>query len=186
MMGIEVTTVEEVHCLAFFENEESLSQFQNYIDEHIFKVPNNPEKFGHQLIVDEHENIQGQIDWLLINAITKSIDEVEAKVHELNGIFIPAHIDRSAFSLTSQLGFVPHELKADAFEISKYGRMNDILTKFPYLKNKAFISGSDAHFLDNIGFPFTEIIIQNLSFKEIRKAIFGHEGRSVKPIIKYV
>jgi len=183
MMGIEVTTVEEVHCLAYFENEESLSQFQKYIDKHILKVPNNPEKFGHQLIVDEFENIQGQIDWLLINATNLSIDEIENKVHTLDGIFIPAHIDRSAFSLISQLGFVPPALKADAFEISKYGNMNDVVKKFPYLDGKAFISGSDAHFLNDIGFPFTEFKIQSLNFEEIRKAILGHEGRSVKPII---
>jgi len=184
MMGAEVTSTEEVHCLAYFDADEILVQFQQFIDEHIQKVPNNPEKFGHQLIVDENENILSQVDWLLINATNLSIDEIEIKVHELGGIFIPAHIDRSAFSLISQLGFVPPELKADAFEISKYAKVQDMLNKFPYLKDKAFVKGSDAHFLRDIGNPYTEIKIQSPNFEEIRKAIFGLDGRMIKPVFE--
>ncbi|HKL33844.1 MAG TPA: PHP domain-containing protein [Tangfeifania sp.] len=41
LTGAEVTTREEVHCLAFFETEDQLSQFQQYIDENITKIPNN-------------------------------------------------------------------------------------------------------------------------------------------------
>lgn len=183
LMGAEITSIEEVHCLAYFDADEILVRFQQFIDEHIQKVPNDPEKFGHQLIVDEQENIQDQIDWLLINATNLSIDQIETKVHELGGIFIPAHIDRSAFSLISQLGFVPPDLKADAFEISKYGKVQNILNKFPYLQGKAFITGSDAHFLRDIGNPYTEIKIKSPDFGEIRKAILGIEGRTVKPVI---
>ena len=49
----------------------------------------------------------------------KSIEEVEAFVHSLNGLFIPAHIDRKKNSIYSQLGFLPANLKADALEISR-------------------------------------------------------------------
>jgi hypothetical protein len=184
LMGLEVTTIEEVHCLVFFETEEILNIFQEYIDSHIKKIQNNPDKFGFQVIVDEHENITGQVDWLLINATDLTLDSVEEKVHQLGGIFIPAHIDRSAFSLISQLGFVPPDLKADAYEVSKFSSEHAMIKKFPWLDGKAFISSSDAHFLKDIGCSVTEFNIIDCNFDEIRKAFQGLEGRNVRTILK--
>lgn len=184
LLGMEVTTAEEVHCLAFFETDQQLTIFQKYIDAHLPKIPNDPEKFGYQLIVDENENILNQVEWLLINATNLTIDEIEEKVHQLNGLFIPAHIDRQAFSLTSQLGFVPPELKADGFEISKYGRAEEMIRQFPCLENKAILSASDAHFIKDVGTSFSEFVLQHLSFSEIRKALKGVDGRMVKPAFK--
>jgi hypothetical protein len=174
--------VESVHCLAFFETEEILNVFQKYIDRHIQKIQNDPDKFGHQVIVDEEENITGQIDWLLINATDLTIDNLEEKVHQLGGIFIPAHIDRSAFSLISQLGFVPPDLKADAYEVSKFSSDNAMIEKFPWLNGKAFISSSDAHFLKDIGTSISEFEISACNFGEVRKALQGFEGRNVRTI----
>ncbi|MCF8364566.1 MAG: PHP domain-containing protein [Bacteroidales bacterium] len=182
LTGMEVTTVEEVHCLAFFETEKVLKIFQEFVDAHILKTPNNPEKFGYQLIVDELENILGQVEWMLINATNLSIDEIEKKVHQLEGIFIPAHIDRQAFSLTSQLGFVPPDLNADAYEISKYGKADDLIRRFPCLEKKVILAGSDAHFINDVGAPFSEFTLKKLHFSEIKKALSGMEGRMVKPV----
>lgn len=180
LMGIEVTTIEEVHCLAFFETEEIINLFQEFIDLHIQKIRNDPDRFGHQVIVDEEENILGQIDWLLISATDLTIDNLEEKVHQLGGIFVPAHIDRSAFSLSSQLGFVPPELKADAYEVSKFSSDRLMIEKFPWLNDKVFISSSDAHFLKDIGSSISEFEITALNFEEIRKALQGIDGRNVR------
>ena len=35
LMGAEVTTREEVHCLSFFENDDQLSEFQAYLEQHL-------------------------------------------------------------------------------------------------------------------------------------------------------
>jgi predicted metal-dependent phosphoesterase TrpH len=53
MTGAEVTTKEEVHCLAFFENSDTLEIFQNYLDDNLPEIMNVPEIFGDQVEVDE-------------------------------------------------------------------------------------------------------------------------------------
>jgi 3',5'-nucleoside bisphosphate phosphatase len=111
LCGAEVTTKEEVHCLAFFENIDTLSEFQKYLDDHLPNIKNDPKYFGYQVVIDEQEMILEEISKLLISGISQSLDQVEQKVHALKGIFIPAHIDRKKFSLTSQLGFVPPDLE---------------------------------------------------------------------------
>jgi PHP family Zn ribbon phosphoesterase len=179
LCGLEVTTKEEIHCLAFFQDFDSLTFFQKFIDDNIIKIDNNPDKFGYQLIVDRDENIIDQIDWLLINATNITIDELEKKVHELDGLFIPAHIDRSTYSLISQLGIVPLDLKVDAYEVSKYSKPENIKNTFPYTTNNTFISNSDAHYIRDIGSISTIFHIKNRSFDEIKKALLNIDGRDV-------
>ena len=88
-------------------------------------IPNNPEIFGDQVQIDENENIIYEEKKLLINAISKGIKEVEIFVHSLNGIFIPAHIDRRKNSIYSQLGFLPedHEGRCTG-DFKSFGRLN--------------------------------------------------------------
>ena len=57
---------------------------------------------------------------LLILAIDQSVEQVERKVHDLGGLFIPAHVDKGKNSIISQLGFIPEGLAIDAIE--KIGR----------------------------------------------------------------
>ena len=179
LCGAEVTTKEETHCLTFFENHDLLNEFQKFLDEFLPAIKNNPDYFGHQVVIDENEMIIEEVENLLITGITRSIDQVEAKVHELNGLFIPAHIDRQKFSLISQLGFVPPDLNADAFEITGYSSKEDIIQKFPYIKDKTFIRSSDAHRVEGIGIGSSIFEIETLSFDEIKKALAGIEGRGV-------
>lgn len=169
MMGVEVTTKEEAHCLAFFENDFYLSEFQEFLDDSLPDIPNKVEIFGYQVVVDEEENILRQIDRLLISAINKSVEEVEKKVHDLGGIFIPAHVDKRKNSLISQLGFIPLDLKYDALEFSKHVNKDEFFKKNDYLKGVKFISSSDAHYIDDVGSVFTEIDCEELSFNAIKE-----------------
>lgn len=177
--GAEVTTKEEVHCLTFFETTGSLNNFQDYINRHLPYVKNNPAKFGHQVVVDENENILEEIDPLLIMAINQSVEQVKAKVAELDGIFIPAHIDRQRFGLISQLGFVPGELNADAFEVANPQTLHQLFQIYPELMRNNFVTSSDAHRLAQIGSRTTNFKLNGLSFQEIRKALHNIEGREV-------
>ncbi|KAF5067686.1 hypothetical protein DSECCO2_250930 [anaerobic digester metagenome] len=177
--GVEVTTKEEVHCLAFFETFDILDAFQAYLDRYLPDIMNNPDLFGYQVVVDEEENISYEEPKLLISAISQSIDQVEAEVHRLGGLFIPAHINRPKFSLTSQLGFVPPNLNADAFELSKHTSVEDFLKQFPYLRGRTFIRNSDAHQPEAIGSIHTRLRMEHTGFDELRKALHGKEGREV-------
>ena len=171
LCGSEVTTKEEVHCLTFFESFEKLAVFQDYIEIHMPKIKNDVQRFGYQLIVDEDENIIDEEEFLLHSALDVSVDALAEKVHELNGLFIPAHVNRPKFSLISQLGFIPPDIKADAFEISKHISREEFYKQFAYLKNKTVIQNSDAHFVDAIGETFTEFDLQSVSFTNIAKAL---------------
>lgn len=179
LKGAEINTKEEVHCLTFFENNDELFDFQQYIDEHLPRIKNDIKKFGYQVVVDEDENIIEQIDWLLISALDVTIEQIEKKVHELNGLFIPAHIDRSRYSVLSQLGFVPKDLNVDALELSKFENKNEFLEKNNYLADYTFIQSSDAHFVDNIGDTTTDFLMEERSFVEIRQALKSENNRKV-------
>ena len=93
LTGAEITTKEEVHVLAFVDGDENLSKLQGFLEENLPKIENNVDFFGYQLIVNEEEEVLGEVEYLLISAIDKSINEIEEFVHSLGGIFIPAHID---------------------------------------------------------------------------------------------
>ena len=179
LCGAEVTTKEEIHCLTFFENIEKLTLFQQYLDAHLGDVKNNPQKFGYQVVLDEDEMIVEEVDKLLIAAIDQSIDEVEAMVHKLDGLFIPAHIDRPAYSLLGQLGFLPPGLKADALEISKNTTEAELVKMHPELAGYTFIQSSDAHFPEQIGTRVTKFEIKTRSFQEISMALKGADSRRV-------
>ena len=180
LCGVEVNTREEVHCLAFFETTEHLEAFEQIIENHLPDIENDPDKFGYQAVVDEDELILDQPEKLLISAIDLSIEEVEKKVHEMGGIFIPAHIDRMRNGIIAQLGFIPGTLQCDALEISPFTNHETIVKEYRYLENYMFIQGSDAHYPDDIGKVHTRFYIENARFAEIKMALAGLNGRKTE------
>ncbi len=179
LKGAEITTKEEIHCLAFFEKDDELFDFQKYLEEHLPMVKNDVNKFGYQVVVDKNENILAQEDKLLITALDVSLIQVEKKVHSLDGLFIPAHIDRKSYSIISQLGFIPTGLEIDALELSKYASRKEFLEKNNYLADYSFIQSSDAHFLENIGDAYTSFQVLDKSFHEVKLALKAINGRKV-------
>lgn len=179
MQGAEVTTKEEVHCLTFFENSDALIRFQDFLDEYLPDILNVPEMFGYQVEVDENENIVFEEERLLINAISRSIEDVEAVVHELGGLFIPAHIDKKKNSIYSQLGFLPADLKADALEVSGLSSPEKFTATHPEIAGLALIRSSDAHLPENIGRTITDFYLESPSFSEIAMALKGEKGRRI-------
>jgi len=179
LQGAEVTTREEVHCLAFFENTDVLKIFQVFLDESLPDILNIPELFGDQVQVDEDGNIIYEERKLLVNALNKPIEEVEFYVHSLGGLFIPAHIDRRKNSIYSQLGFLPENLNADALEVSRHSSPEEFGKNHPEIKKYNIISSSDAHFPDSIGTRATNFQLEKPTFGEIRKALMGSDGRRI-------
>ncbi|MCZ4693976.1 PHP domain-containing protein [Ancylomarina euxinus] len=179
LMGAEVTTKEEVHCLCFFETEDVLAIFQAYLDGHLPHISNDNERFGYQVVVNEVDEIIGEVEWLLTSAIDQSIDQLEKKVHELDGLFIPAHINKMQNSIISQLGFIPFDLNVDALELTRHISKESFLEKNAYLKDQTFIKSSDAHCIELVGDIYTEFIIQEASFNEVKMALRNEQGRLV-------
>lgn len=182
LCGAEVTTREEVHCLAFADSEDSLDALQNFLEDNLPKIPNDEEMFGYQLAVNESEEVIYEAPWLLISAIDKSMEEVAAFVTSIGGIFIPAHIDKMHNSVISQLGFVPPGLEYDALELSAGCDKERLFGANPYLRKlrTSYIRSSDAHYPEDMGRAVTFFNMPGRSFGEIRKALRGEDGRSVE------
>lgn len=179
LQGAEVTTREEVHCLAFFENQDILKAFQEYLDANLPDMRNDPLIFGDQVVVDENEDIIYIEEKLLVNATTVSIEELEKYVRENDGIFIPAHIDRMKNSIYSQLGFIPADLKADALEVSRRSTPEKFAGLRPEITRFNIVTNSDAHFPQHIGMVWNNLQIEKISFEEIKMALAGLEGRKI-------
>ena len=106
IFGMEATTSEEIHALCLFTSLEASRAFSDYPYSILVPFPNDPEKTGDQVYVDEEDNIEGEVEYYLVNPLDLSIESIGAKAAEYGGIVIPAHVDRPAFSMTSQLGVI--------------------------------------------------------------------------------
>jgi PHP family Zn ribbon phosphoesterase len=154
--GVELTTREEVHLLAYFPDIESLWKMGEKIKNSLPKLENRPSFFGYQLVYNSEGQLK-RIDHVLRqNSLNIDLDSLVCIVRQLGGIAIPAHIERERFSLISQLGFLDSQADYDAVEISKHNwikkgyQLGDFLQGFPV------ISGSDSHFFEDIGNFFME------------------------------
>ncbi|HSM46199.1 MAG TPA: PHP domain-containing protein, partial [Draconibacterium sp.] len=180
LTGAEVTTKEEVHCLAFFEFDDQLNQFQQFLDEQITIIPNPDGHFGYQPVVDENDNILELIPNYLPAALKSGIQEVQQKVESLNGIFIPAHVDRPSNGLFSQLGFIPRGLKFDAMGISRFSSEKDARKHYVLGNEITLIRNSDAHYLQQIGEICTMFWMEGMNFLEIKMALNQQRNRFVE------
>jgi len=178
LCGAEINSIEEVHCLTFFETNDQLIEFQFFIDQHLPPFPNHPDRFGEQIVVDEDEMIVEEIPYLLTHALDTGLSEIEQKVHQVGGIVVPAHVDRPYNGLFSQLGFLPVDFNADAFELSKHAG-NSWATNGKIPNDASIVQNSDAHHLHQIGDRFTMFEMEKCSFQEIKMALKHQNGRRV-------
>jgi hypothetical protein len=179
LFGAEVTTREEVHCLAYFGDDASLEQFQEYIDSYLPLTLYLPEQFGYQVLVNKVEKIIKVFVNYLNVALKQSIDQVEQEVHRMGGLFVPAHIERAMYGLFNQLGFVPEALTCDAMGIMSRSSESAIRNKFRIAGNIPLIKASDAHATEQIGLGCTIFEMNDLSFEEIKMALTGADGRRI-------
>ncbi len=177
--GAEINTREEIHCLTFFDTDEQLSTFQEELEQNYVKIPNDNSLFGHQVIVNEQEQIVKEIGHSLYPGLKWSIGEAADLVHELGGLFVPAHIDRTMNGLYSQLGFFPEDLEADAVELWRRTSPGAAQHAYPELKEFTLIQNSDAHFIEDIGRSGNRYAMKTRNFSELRMALRGEDGRMV-------
>ncbi|HPC85460.1 MAG TPA: PHP domain-containing protein [Smithellaceae bacterium] len=176
--AMEVTTREEVHLLALFGRLSGLQELQSAVDRHLFGE-NDEDRFGVQAVVNELGEVEGLNHQLLIGATDLPIDEIVDLIHRLEGLAVPAHIDRESFSVLSQLGFIEESSRFDALEISKHTGLARGRLQYPELGRYPFWTSSDAHFLQDIGTSTTLFLLEEPTFDEIRKAVLGQDGRRI-------
>lgn len=175
--AIEVTSREEAHLLAYFPGLEELEEFQLLIDQNLPAMDNDPEIFGWQLIYDEHDKIIDVDEPLRQVGTDLTLDALTAAIHRLHGFSVPAHVFRHRYSLTSQLGFIDPESEFDAVEIRSKEwhrrrlRLGDWIEGFPA------ITGSDSHFLEDIGRCFLQSEKPASCLSELIRIIGGKRPR---------
>ena len=169
--GVEVTSREEVHILGLYNTEQDLMCLQDIIYENL-PGQNDEEAFGPQLVVDEHGNVVGKNHKLLIGATTLTLEQIIDEIHKQAGLAVASHIDRQRFSLIGQLGYIPNGLKLDAVEVSA---ATSVKQEYDY----PVVTSSDAHFLEDIGRRSTCFMIEDISVREIEKALRSEMGRMV-------
>lgn len=105
--GVEAQPREEVHVLCLFPMLEAALAFGEAASKLLGAFPNDPERLGDQVWVDDDEVIQGSVAPYLGQSIDVDLDGLCAMVLKQGGILVPAHIDRRSASMKSILGFLP-------------------------------------------------------------------------------
>jgi PHP family Zn ribbon phosphoesterase len=171
--GMEITSNEEVHILAMFDDEEKLFAMQKIVYDNLHGI-NNQKRFGEQVLVNENDEVMGFNDKLLIGATELAIEDIVNFIHQLEGLAIASHIDREGYGIIHQLGFIPQNIQLDAVEVSCAGKKKDFTDL-----SLPIITSSDAHTVKNIGRGFTWFFMKEPNLREIKKSFLGTGGRKV-------
>ncbi len=168
ILGSEVETTEiredgkrgSAHNLCYFPTLKDIKGFSKEMSTHIHNITLSTQK----------SNVSGY----------ELIDIVE----KYNGVLIPAHIFTPFKSYygncTERLSRIFKE-KYDKIFAVELGLSADtyIADEISELANKNFITNSDAHSLPKIAREYNKLLVENISFKEIMKAIKMEDGRKV-------
>ena len=168
LLGSEVETSENgrsgkcgaAHNVCFFPHLNDIKGFSNEMSKHIKNIT----------LSTQRSNVSGY----------ELIDIVE----KYNGILIPAHIFTP---FKSYYGNCTDRLK-DIFK-EKYDKifavelglssdtyLADMITE---LENKTFLTNSDAHSLPKIAREYNKMLVNDISFKEVVKALKNEDGRKI-------
>lgn len=148
--GMELCTSEEVHVVCLFPDVESAMEFSDYVISSMPPVKNRPDIFGEQLIMDETDNVIGNQEKLLTIASAISISDVCRTVEDYGGVCYPAHIDRSSYSVLSNLGMITEDMGFSAVEMTAEADRETLLRNHPILNGVQIFVDSDAHYLENM------------------------------------
>ncbi len=168
LLGSEVETTEKgrngksgsAHNVCFFPYLKDLKGFSKEMSSHIKNIT----------LSTQRSDVSGY----------ELIDIVE----KYNGILIPAHIftpHKSYYgNCVNQLKDVFKE-KYDKIFAVELGLSSDtfLADTISELEGKTFVTNSDAHSLPRIAREYNKILVEDISFKEIVKALKGEDGRKV-------
>lgn len=168
ILGSEIETSEindngktgSAHNICFFSKLKDIKAFSNEMRSHIKNIT----------LSSQRANISAY----------ELIDIVE----KYNGILIPAHCftpHKSFYgNCTDRLEKIFKEKYNKIFAI-ELGLSSDtfLADKISELENKTFITNSDAHSLPRIAREYNKMQLENISYKELVKALKNEDGRKV-------
>lgn len=184
--AMEITTAEEAHVLGIFPGmAEALS-----MQERVYaSLPVGPEVVLHdaghdgghrwQVVVNALDEVLDFERVMLLGATDMDLGAVVAEIKARGGLAIASHLDRGAFSVMSQMGFVPGDVIFDAVEV-----IDEVLarTGLMFHPGMTMVRSSDAHHIQDFGRRRTVCRMAGASFEELSLALMGAEGRAVESI----
>jgi predicted metal-dependent phosphoesterase TrpH len=174
--GMELQTREEVHLLCLFDTLEQLEAWQFLVNEHLPSLENDSKYFGEQFVVDETGEFIRRETQLLLTSTDFSLEEAIAAVHALEGLAIPAHIDRKANGLLEILGFVPEEAQVEALELSRHVTAEVAPLRYPQIHGYPLVRDGDAHRLNEF-LGVNEFLLESPTLAEVKLALRRENGR---------
>ncbi len=147
--GMEIETLEEVHLLALFAHPDPAEELDKIVAQKLPDIKNRTDIFGEQYVFDAQDNIVYSVSNLLSTATALSLSDAAMLVRDLGGVAVPAHVDKSSYSVISNLGFIPDELDFSVLEIKFSDRKEEFMARHK-LSSYKVIHSSDAHFLWDI------------------------------------
>jgi len=175
--GMEVQTREEVHLLCLFDTLEQVTRWQEEVYAHLPPLKNKEEVFGVQVVLGAEGDLSYN-ERLLLTSTSFSVEEVVQRVRDLNGLCIPAHVDRPAYSIIANLGFIPPDLGLVGVEISHLVSLKEARTRFRELERYSLVASSDAHRLQDMALR-TTLKMAEATVAEISLALAGEGDRAV-------
>ena len=150
--GMELTTAEEIHLVCLFPTLEGAMEFSDYVDQNRMKIPNRPDIFGEQLVMNGDDEVIGREESLLIPATDLDVFTAAKEVRARGGAAYPAHIDKQSNGIIAILGDIPKEAGFTTAEVKDPDKIAELKERFPILRGMLIVSDSDAHCLENMGF----------------------------------
>ncbi|MFW6301122.1 MAG: PHP domain-containing protein [Bacillota bacterium] len=169
--GIELTSAEDIHLLAFFAEVETAERLAAEIDKKLYKREYNPERVGYQIIVDQNDEFSKVIDYYLPAALSLGIEEIGKLVTGAGGVLIPAHVFRSQ-GLLRTLGFIPEGSDFKVLEYTLADQIDQLKSEYNLANDLMFIRSSDSHFLDSIKKVARIELPENYTRRDILEALF--------------
>ena len=172
--GAEVTTAEDIHAVCLFPTLEAAMEFDRLMDEKRVRIKNEPDIFGRQQIMDGEDNVIGEEEYLLINALDVYLDDLYGIARSLGGIAYPAHLDKDANGVLAMLGTIPDHPDFRVAEFHDLDKRAAFEERFPFLAGKLHLENSDAHYLWEINEAesFLPVAVETYSSENVRRAIF--------------
>ncbi len=168
LLGSEVETSEKgrngksgaAHNVCFFPHLKDIKAFSNEMSKHIKNIT----------LSTQRSDLSGY----------ELIDIVE----KYNGILIPAHIFTPFKSYYGNCADRLQDIfreKYDKIFAVELGLSSDtfLADEISELENKTFVTNSDAHSLPKIAREYNKMQVEDISFKEVVKALKNEEGRKI-------
>jgi predicted metal-dependent phosphoesterase TrpH len=179
LAGMELTTAEEIHILGLFGDTAAAEAAAAEAQATLPVCAVASRRFGEQRVMDAEGNTLRLDNRVLSVGTTFALEDAVSLIHRHGGLVVASHVDRPSYSVTSQLGFFPEEVRFDAIELSPVGLDGGRHREFARL-GYPVLASSDSHFLWDIGACRTEVAAEAVTFEELKRALQGEGGRACR------